>query len=121
MLKDSTLIDRRGFTLIEISAVISIIAILAAIAVPSVTNYIKMAEEKVCHISCAKLDQHFEAYIELVGTSGYTSDDLFNEFVKDYGSLCPKNGLIRYVDGKVECSLHDTEDNTEEEGPDPFL
>jgi hypothetical protein len=61
----------------------------------------------------------------MVGTDGYSSDDLFNEFIRNYRNICPSGRLIRYINGKVECSVHNeangNEDDGNQEEPAPFL
>lgn len=109
----------RGFTLVEVLAVIVILGILAASAVVSVAGVIEKAKKDVCDANVLELERHYEAYLVLEGIDH--SDVVFAEFLRGYdGSICPVGGDMGYMDGEVECSVHSIDE--EDEGEDvPFL
>lgn len=70
------------------SIVIVIYGILATVAIPRLTEFKSIAEESS-----------------------------FNQFLIDnFDEACPSGGAITYADGKVKCSVHETNDE-ENEGP----
>lgn len=68
-----------------------------------------------------ELERHYEAYLEL---EIERPDLFFPEFLHGYeGTVCPSDGVIRYVDGKVECSIHSNGEHSDSgnNGDVPFL
>lgn len=51
------------------------------------------------------------------------SESQFNSYVLRFGEVCPGGGIVLYVDGHVDCSVHaDDEESGEEDGGGvPFL
>jgi prepilin-type N-terminal cleavage/methylation domain-containing protein len=113
----------KGFTLIELIVVISIMAILSAIAVPVYSSYRKKAEEKVCKANRLQLERMYEVY--LFSENFAHTDSVFLQYIDEYDkAICPVHGEISYVDGEVQCSIHTSEDESnsdEEEGEVPYL
>lgn len=110
----------KGFTMIEIIIVISIIAILTAIAVPNYLGYVKEAKATVCRVNCVQIEKMYEMYLEIEGIEH--TDVGFEEFVRDNGmDICPEHGVITYVDGMLKCSVHVGEDDSEGDGDVPYL
>jgi len=63
-------LNKKGFTLIELIVVIAILAILAAILIPSLTNYIQKATDSKNQANCRSL---YTAYqLELATQTGTT-------------------------------------------------
>nr|WP_181718029.1 type IV pilin protein [Psychrobacter sp.]QJS05948.1 PilE protein [Psychrobacter sp.] len=73
-----------GFTLVELMVTVTIIAILAAIAVPSYQNYVKRANIKAAQTDLISLSLVFENHYQRnlsYPSSGYTStNELLNQF-----------------------------------------
>lgn len=117
--------DNRGFSFIEIVVVFSIITILAVIAVPYFFGQTTMAKRIVCNTNCMQLERLYETYLLLENKDH--SKTAFANFKLNYDEdICPDNSInIRYIDDKVECSLHPKEANSESDGGNnetaPFL
>ncbi|WP_138205985.1 prepilin-type N-terminal cleavage/methylation domain-containing protein [Haloimpatiens lingqiaonensis] len=95
----------KGFTLIEIIVVISIIAILCAIITPTYFKYTKYAKGKVCNVNCLQLERSYNLYLEKENIEH--NDVIFEQFLQNQGkNICPEHGHMIYVDGKVQCSVH---------------
>jgi prepilin-type N-terminal cleavage/methylation domain-containing protein len=116
-------VGSKGITLIEVLAVVVILGILTAIAVPSVMKVIEGTKEDVCDSNRVELERGFEGELSLNGIEA--TDALFGQWLLEYGDdNCPDGGVFHYVDGEVECSVHGEGDSDDvEEGEDevPYL
>lgn len=117
---------KKGFTLIEMMVVISIMSILGAILIPNMIRYTQRAKEAVCKDNCLQLERMYETYLIIEGVDH--SDRIFEQYVQALDRvICPGNGDISYVDGKVKCSLHSGDEGVQEDENDvddgsvPFL
>ena len=100
-----------GFTLIELIVVIAILGILSAIAVPRLTGFKSMAEERVCDVNRKAVERMYSAF--LVENDIDHVDSIFNQFLIDnFDEICPASGVISYEDGKLKCSVHDLDIST---------
>ncbi len=112
-----------GFSLIETIVVIAIIFILLSIAVPSYVNYKEKVKKEVCNFNCMHLERIYHTYL-LIENKEHTAY-VFDEFLQKYeGNICPSNGDIKYVYGRVRCILHSEEEaneNDDGDGSIPFL
>ncbi|MDC3423490.1 prepilin-type N-terminal cleavage/methylation domain-containing protein [Aquibacillus sp. 3ASR75-11] len=116
-------LNSKGFTLLEIMVVLAILGILVVIVVPSVIGTKEKAEQEVCRANRVQLERWYESYLVSEGIEH--TDEMFVQYLQDYGkNICPAKGEIRYVNGKVECSIHSSDgdgSNENEEEVVPFL
>jgi len=115
-------INNRGLTLVELLAVIVILGIIAAIAVPSVIHLLEKSKEDVCLANLTELKRQYELKLELESIEH--TDLVFKKYLlenNDY--ICPSGGEISYEDGVVNCSIHShsDEDPKDEIEEVPFL
>ncbi|TYS69697.1 prepilin-type N-terminal cleavage/methylation domain-containing protein [Sutcliffiella horikoshii] len=110
----------KGLTLVEILAVLVILGILAAIAVPSVLGHIEKTESDVCYVNSSELEKSYHQQLMLKGKDH--SDIEFTSFLVEHDEyVCPVGGTYHYVDEEVECSEHGGVAHEEDEGDVPFL
>lgn len=101
-----------GFTLIELIALIALMGIILAIAIPSMVSYIDLVEERLCYINRKHVQRIYEAYLI---SNDYVHDDLkFQQYLDNsIGEVCRAKGLMTYLDGNVRCSIHEDHENEE--------
>ncbi|MGI6492826.1 MAG: type II secretion system protein [Pelotomaculum sp.] len=129
MIKDIT--ERRrfrqnqGFSLVELTAVMGIIVAIVLITVPLYKGYVERATKQVCNTNCLQLERMYHAYL-LTENKDHTAYE-FNEYSHYYEeNICPVNGDIVYVYGKVRCILHSKDEANENDDDEdvesvPFL
>lgn len=100
-----------GFTLVEVIVTLVVLAIVAAIAIPSLTGWIDESHEKICAANRASLLENFQASLALDRTYLSTaSDGDFQSFLNRSdlsGKLkCPSGGAYGFNGVLVTCSVH---------------
>lgn len=68
--------NKKGFTLIELIVVIAILAILAAILIPSLTNYIQKATDSKNQANCRSLYTQYSLDVAISTTGTATAPTL---------------------------------------------
>jgi len=103
-----------GFTLIELIIVIAILGIIAAIAVPRLSGFKSMAEERVCATNRKTVERLYNTFL-LENEHG---ESTFNQFlIENFDEVCPVGAVISYLDGEVKCSVHDDGSESDDEEP----
>jgi prepilin-type N-terminal cleavage/methylation domain-containing protein len=118
--------EEGGFTFIELLSVIVILGILLTIAVISIEGIIEGSEKDVCHVNRTQLEKWYHDHLVLKGEEH--TEVAFVNFRQQFGSeICPVNGDVHYIDGKVYCNVHpagdhdENEDHEDDGGSIPFL
>ena len=108
-MKMSRLRSKKGFTLIELVVVMIILAILAAIIIPQLSNFSSAAERSTCHANQRILDST---------TAMWRAQDIQNNRVPTLADMipmiatdifCPSGGTYAFdaPSGMWQCSLPD--------------
>lgn len=110
--KQNTGEDRKGFTLIELIAVLGILSVLMAVAVPSVLGYIKSARRMAAYTDAQITADAVQQYLDEQREEGKLTigklhrlmnldlDDPDNE-LSGYMSAGSKNALVISVDADI--------------------
>ena len=104
---------KRGFTLVEIMIVVAIIALLAAIAVPSFMSARAKSMQSSCQNNLRLLDGAMQQYaLDYSNTVATTLAQLVgtNAYIKDT-PICKGGGTYTLpvsLAGKTSCSVHGT-------------
>ena len=112
----------KGFTLIELILVISIISILMVVVSPNLSSFAAKSKEQVCNINCSELEKMYNLYV--ITQNIKHSDKIFDVYLSEYGeNICPSGGIISFQYEKINCSKHSKEDgNNDSIGDDiPYL
>lgn len=111
--KQNTGEDRKGFTLIELIAVLGILSVLMAVAVPSVLGYIKSARRMAAYTDAQITADAVQQYLDEQREEGKLTigklhrlmnldlDDADNE-LSGYMSAGSKNALVISVDADIK-------------------
>lgn len=100
--------SKEGMSLVEVIVVLVILALLAAIIVPTLVKYIDSSQEKVCHANMLILLRHYKTYLILMpdtSLSDYVTNNTDN-------LKCPAGGTYSVIlnpvthDEELFCSKH---------------
>lgn len=106
----------KGFTFVELSVVIAILAVLLVIALPRFTSAREDSEKNVCHANRAMLAKAYQ--IAFTNDNSITLQD-FIDHPESYGDYyvhkptCPSVGTYTATDNKIICSHEGHEDEIE--------
>lgn len=97
--------SRRGFTLLEMLAAITIIGILAVIIVPRISVQGFTAKSKVCDQYVGDINAAIERYYFETGSFPTQLSDLTPDYYPQAIPPCPANGAAYTIDGTTH-SVH---------------
>ncbi|EKN62767.1 hypothetical protein P9E76_11825 [Schinkia azotoformans] len=89
----------------------------------SVMGVTEHAQKEACEVNRLELGGNYRVHL-IVESKVHTST-AFKEFLLAFGNkICPVDGEISYVNGKVECSVHSVsaeDSNDGDDGEVPYL
>jgi prepilin-type N-terminal cleavage/methylation domain-containing protein len=104
-------VDRQGMTLIEIMLVVSIIALIAAIALPAFTKVRRTAQQKACIQNLNQIDSAKEqaAMAYFLSQGAAIAEASVNSYLRSGAPACPGGGAYTYqpVGTDPTCSITD--------------
>ena len=94
-------VRKRGFSLLELLAVITIMGILVAIVLPRLGGHTKRAKREACHQYRADINTSIERY--WMDTDAYpkTVDDLYPVYYPEAVPVCPVTGDAYTIDPSI--------------------
>lgn len=100
--------NKKGFTLLEVLLVVSLLGIILAITVPNIGKGSEKANNELCASTKLIIQAAIEQY-EAVENEDFTTDSDLIEFLHEEGYLrhmlqCPNKGTYEYTDKEVRCS-----------------
>lgn len=107
--------NNRGFTIMELMMVITMVGMLASIAIPSYLSYIQKARSAQCHVDRSELQNIIiQYYNDHSDTELQSLQQLVDEGYLHSGSNCPLGGEYVLISGErvgteypiVACSMH---------------
>lgn len=105
--------DKRGFTLIELIIVLSILSIISTIAVPRYSNIIRRQKEKACIVSRKHIIDTYHNYKLIypqLEFNDFMDSDNINRYLKinviEGNIKCPGGGTYTVEGNKLICSIH---------------
>lgn len=105
--------SEKGFTLLELLAVMGLLAILLALASLKGTDILANARERVCHYNRALLIKKYESHLVAIGEEH--NETLFAGFIMEEGeNICPSHGTISIAFQNLLCSVHDIDEDEDE-------
>lgn len=109
------MINAKGFTLVEVLAVVVILGIITGIATLSVNKIIDKSKLEVCHANMIEVERAYESQLAL--NASMHNDVHVKELLLTFGQkLCPDDGVLSYVDSHVICSIHSDDHESEQPG-----
>lgn len=110
---------RLGFTLIELIIVMASISILSAIGMLRLHGLVEQANQIVCIQNRKQFEIYYNANLDLREIEH--SPEYFDQLMEDMfngKTICPSQSNISYDDGKVKCSIHSEDNNSDQEEKD---
>ncbi|WP_142302907.1 hypothetical protein [Bacillus sp. FJAT-45350] len=80
------LVKEKRLALVELIAVLTIIGIIATIAVPSVAAMIKKTKQEVCLANMLQLERAYNIHLILKGIE--FSEVVFEQYLQEFGHIC---------------------------------
>lgn len=94
--------NRRGFSLLELLAVVVILGIIAAIVVPRVSTSSTLAKQRVHEHNIATLNSAVERYFVTEGSWPSALTDLGTDYLPDGVPAVPTDNALSYsIDGST--------------------
>ena len=101
--------ERKGFTFLEMLAVVTILGILAVVIIPRIGGQTMMAKKNVCYQYKGDLNSALERYYFEHGSFPASVDELTPDFYPEAIPVCPVNNqsyTIDAVTGRIAGHSH---------------
>src|SRR4051812_43842430 len=97
-MQTKTIVQKSGFTLVEIMIVVAIIGLLAAVAIPNFVKARQTAQRNACIVNLKQIDGAKEQWaLETKKAPGAPSVDAeIDAYIKGGRPVCPASGVYTY-------------------------
>lgn len=95
--------NKKGFTILEMIIVLSIIALIFLITLPNIQQKQKIIQNKACDALKEVVNSQILLYeLETLNKPGSISDLIGEGYLKDSQRRCPNGAAIEIVNGQAE-------------------
>jgi len=92
--------DKKGFTLLEMTVVVMIVAVLFVLTIPNVSSVLKSVDTKSCNAQCKVIDAASVQYKLEYGELPRSIQDLYSGgFISEQQMTCSNGASIFLEDG----------------------
>lgn len=95
----------KGFTLLELLIVLSILTLIIAIAMPRYRRVSDLSEKEACRFNCELAEDTWK--MRMAQEPEINDEARMKDVILEIGELCPVGGVVIRIENTFICMLHD--------------